>query len=148
MENNQDEGRGWVPALQTATGFPFLGGPSSLLPRTERERRVPLTTPQPGAAWSRRQASWVADRMYPTTELPEHSPSSKIAPISNDNSELCSASHGYTARAFRLVTLRKERDRHKLTRRGTKGEKPHLPTTAHVPGLISMTLMGQPPPEK
>lgn len=27
-----------------------------------------------------------------------------MAPISNDNSELCSASHGYTARAFRLIT--------------------------------------------
>lgn len=27
-----------------------------------------------------------------------------MAPISNDNSELCSASHGYTARALRLIT--------------------------------------------
>lgn len=77
----------------------------------------------------------------------KHLPSSKIAPISKDNSELCSASQGYTARAFRLMTLQRERRRHTLKRERPGARNPPSPTCTS-PNLIYMSPAGQPLPQK
>lgn len=65
------------------------------------------TGPQPVAGTLCAGKTWCP----PTQSSWQYLPSSKMAPISNDNSELCSASHGYTARAFRLITLQREHRR-------------------------------------
>ena len=94
-----------------------------------------LTTPQPGTAC----LLWAADPLWgqkaTSRKAPTgHLPSSKMAPISKDNSELCSASQGYTARAFRLMMLKREHVRR--TDRSVRNlTSPH----PHFPNLTSMT---------